>query len=125
MAKLKNQENDYKEIVDINSIEYLEEKKIALYKVMVLSGGIDVLMTIPETVTMFQTLGGSIIIEEIIEYFISNTIAKYGIDTDVKMTDRVVGFIPFPGVTGLNIRCFKELRKINKQIKKLEKAQRR
>jgi len=118
MAKLKNQENDYKEIVDINSIEYLEEKKIALYKVMVLSGGIDVLMTIPETVTMFQTLGGSIIIEEIIEYFISNTIAKYGIDTDVKMTDRVVGFIPFPGVTGLNIRCLKELRKINKQIKK-------
>jgi len=125
MAKLKNQENDYKEIVDVNSIEYLEEKKIALYKVMVLSGGIDVLMTIPETVTLFQTLGGSIIIEEIIEYFISNTIAKYGIDTDIKMTDRVVGFIPFPGVTGLNIRCFKELRKINKQIKKLEKAQRR
>ena len=124
MGKLIDHENHYKEIVDVNSVEYLEEKKLALYKVMAVSGGIDLLMSVPEMFTMFQTLGGSIIIEEIVEYFISNTIAKYGIDTDVRMTDRVVGFIPFPGVTGLNIRCLKELRKINKQIKKLEKAQR-
>ena len=122
----RNQNSDPDLIVeDVNSIEYLENKKKALYKVMAVSGGIDLLMTVPETFTMFQTLGGSVIIEEIIEYFISNTIAKYGIDTEVKMTDRVVGFIPFPGVTGLNIRCFKELRKINKQIKKLEKQQNR
>ncbi len=119
MTQVKN--TQYSEIEDINSIEYLEKKKMALYKVMAVSGGIDLMMTVPETFTMFQTLGGSIIVEEIIEYFISQTIAKYGIDTDVKMADRIAGFIPIPGVTGLNIRCFKELRKINKRIEKLKR----
>ncbi len=112
--------SDYMIIEDTNSIEYLREKKRALLKVMAVSSGIDVALSIPEGLTLFQTLGGSVIVEEIVEYFISTTIAKYQLDTDVRMTDRVFGFIPFPGVTALSIRCYKELRKVNKKLEKLE-----
>lgn len=108
-------------IFDENSIEFLQKKKKALYRLMAISSGIDLAMAIPEAVSAIGSLGGSIIIEEIIEYFISESINKYNIDTDIRTADRVAGFIPVPGVTALTIRCFKELRKINKKIKKLEK----
>lgn len=108
-------------IYDENSIEFLESKKKALYKLMAVSSGIDLLMAVPEAVSAIGSLGGSIIIEEIIEYFISESINKYNIDTDIRTVDRVAGFIPVPGVTALTIRCFKELRKINKRIKQLER----
>lgn len=99
---------------DENSPEFLRKKKWALYKIMAISSGIDLVMTIPEALTFFSTLGGSFIIEEIVEYFISEMINKNNIDMDIRMTDRVTGFIPIPGVTALTIRCFKELRKIRK-----------
>lgn len=105
-------------VKDENSPEFLRKKKRALYKIMAISSGIDLAMTIPEALTFFGTFGGSFIIEEIVEYFISDTINKHNIDTDIRMTDRVTGFIPIPGVTALTIRCFKELRK----IRKLEKG---
>ncbi len=117
-----DKKNNTQELIieDTNSIEYLEKKKKALKKIIAVSSGIDLVMSVPESFTMFQTLGGSVIIEEIIEYFISTTIGKYSLDTDVSWSDRTMGFIPIPGVTGLTIRCFKEIRKINKKIKQLE-----
>jgi len=107
-------------IFDENSVEFLEKKKKALYKLMAISSGIDLVMSVPEAVTMLGSFGGSIIIEEIIEYFISESINKFNIDTDIRTSDRITGFIPIPGFTALTIRCFKELRKINKKLKKLE-----
>lgn len=120
MSKIENKIKIDK-VEDVNSLEYLLEKRQALLKVMAISTGIDFVMFVPEMAAAMPSFFSSIIMEEVIEYFISNTIAKYQLDTDVKMTDRAVGFIPVPGVTGLNVRCLKELRKLNKKIKKLER----
>ena len=103
---------------DENSPEFLSKKKKALWRLIAVSSGIDLAMTIPEALTAFSTLGGSFIIEELVEFLISESINKYNIDTDIRVTDRVFGFIPVPGVTALTIRCFKELRKIRKLEKK-------
>lgn len=99
---------------DENSPEFLKKKKKALWRLIAISSGIDLAMTIPEAMTAIGTFGGSLVIEEIIEYFISESINKYNIDTDIRGSDRMLGFIPVPGVTALSIRCFKELRKIRK-----------
>lgn len=102
-------------------LSYLQQKKKDLIKVMMVSSGIDLILSVPESLTFFQTLGGSVLVEEIVEYFISKTLAKHELTGSLKMTDKITGFIPVPGVTGLTIRCIKEWRKANKELKKLNR----
>lgn len=104
-------------VIEKDALANLKKKKNALIKMMLISSGIDLAMTIPEAATMFQTLGGSIIVEEIVESVISNTIGnmeEYGVK--ISWLDRAKGFIPIPGITSLTLKCWKELKKVNQQI---------
>lgn len=108
-------------ILDKSSVDYLKKKKAALIKMMFISSGIDLAMTIPEAATMFQTLGGSIIVEEIVETVISSAVGNMeDYDINISWLDRAKGFIPLPGITALTLKCWRELKKVNEKLELLE-----
>jgi len=109
-------------VIDENSPEFLAKKKRVLLKLMAVSSGIDLAMFLPESLMFLGTMGGSLIMEEIVEYFISESINKYNVDTNIRAMDRIMGFIPIPGITALSIRCYKELKKVRKLEKKLDRS---
>jgi len=107
--------------IDENSADFLKKKKKALIKMMFISSGIDLALAVPEAATMFQTLGGSIIVEELVETVISSVIGEtedYGIK--ISWMDRAKGFIPVPGITALSIKCWRELKSVNEQLELLK-----
>ena len=85
------------------------------------SAGLDFLMTSIEMPWIFATFGGSVVIEEIIEYALSNYISKYGIKGKLSWSDKAIGIIPIPGFTAVGSRCIKEL--IRGRFKESQKAQ--
>ncbi len=109
-------------IIDKDSLEYFKEKKQALVKIMLVSSGIDLAMSIPEAAAMLPSFGGSIVAEEIVEYFISNYIGNLE-EYDIKVSwfDKAKGFIPIPGFTSLTLKCWKELKKVNAEIEQRSK----
>lgn len=104
-------------IIDKDSLEYFKEKKQALIKIIMISSGIDFAMGIPEAAAFLPSFGGSMVAEEIVEYFISNFIGNLEeYDIKVSWLDKAKGFIPIPGFTSLTLKCWKELKKVNAEI---------
>lgn len=59
-------------------------------------------------------VGSNIVVEEALEYYISNTLAKRYFGEELSRTQKIAGVIPIPGVTGLSMKCFQEYMKIQK-----------
>ena len=76
---------------------------------MLLSGGIDGLMWLLATWFSVPTFFTSYIIDELIEYGISNLIAKTGITTKVTKLDKIIGLVPIPLITSITVRSSIEL----------------
>lgn len=96
----------------------VEKRRKALWTMMTLSSGIDVVMKVFELELLIPTLGSDIVIGEIIEWFVSTFLG--GAKIDIKMRHKLVGLLPIPGVTSLSIQCVQELwklRGIEKQLK--------
>jgi len=108
-------------VLEKNSVDFLKKKKTALIKMMIISSGIDLALAIPEAATMFQTFGGSIIVEELVETVISSAIGNMeDYDINISWLDRAKGFIPLPGITALSLKCWRELKKVNEQLELLD-----
>jgi len=104
-------------VIEKNSVAYLKKKKAALIKMMIISSGIDLALTIPEAATMFQTFGGSIIVEELVETVISSAVGNMAdYDISISWLDRAKGFIPLPGVAALSLKCWRELKEVNEKL---------
>lgn len=80
-----------------------------LWIILILSFGVDWIATSLALLLSPIFPVATIVIEEFIENVISNLIAKYGLKQDLSTWDNILGFIPFPGVTALTVRCVKEL----------------
>ncbi len=100
-----------------DSLESLKKRKSNLIKALILSSGIDIVISAFELPFMVTFLGAPIILDEIIEYFISSWIA--GSTIDLKKRNRLVGLIPIPGVTSVSVQCIRELWKLRKEEKRL------
>jgi hypothetical protein len=98
----------------------IRDKKRKLWRAIILSSGTDVILNIFELPAAIQTLGASLIVDEILEYFISNWVA--GTDIQIKKRNRLIGLIPIPGITSISVQCAKELWWLNREEKKLMKA---
>lgn len=70
-------------------------------------------MSFAEVPFLVQTLGGSLVVEEIMEFFISRWIAGSAID--LKKRYKILGLIPIPGVTSLSIQALLTIRRLNKE----------
>ena len=95
----------------------LRKRKKGLIKALVLSAGIDIAISVFEFPLVVEFLGTPLIIDEIVEYFISRWVAGHNID--LKKRNRLIGFIPIPGVTSVSVQCIRELWKLNKAEKKM------
>lgn len=107
-------------IVDTKAAELadIRKRKSNLWKALILSSGIDIALSFVELATLLETLGGSIIIDEAIEYFISKWVA--GSNIDLKNRSRLIGFIPIPGVTSISVQALKEIWKLSRREKELQ-----
>lgn len=81
-----------------------EEDKDHLIKILVISALIDVV----SFYGVLASLGLGVVVEEAIEYFISQQIAKYG-KINLSKTDNVIGALPIPGVTAVTVHCARKL----------------
>jgi len=94
----------------------LLKRRAQLLKAMIAPLAIDLILSclaIP-----FIAAGGTIV-EEIIEYFISNYFSNSSVDIKLSNTDKIFGLLPIPGVTGFNVRCAREIYSIQKELKQL------
>lgn len=82
----------------------LEADKQTLWKIMLLSGGIDIFTSYG----IFASMGVGVVVEELVESGVSQIIAKYG---KVKLSafDNIMGVIPVPGVTAVTVHCARKL----------------
>ncbi len=100
--------------IQIQEIEKVRlPTKRALLLMIALSVALDYMMMSVELPLVVITLGGSVVVEEIIELLLSNQLAKHGLQDKLSLTDKAIGFIPIPGVTAIAVRCIKELIKGN------------
>ncbi|MDX2286093.1 MAG: hypothetical protein NW241_18135 [Bacteroidia bacterium] len=90
----------------------LQAYKRRLYWMIALSSGIDTLIFLAETPLILPFFGSSLIVDELVEYFISNLLARNKMR--IKRRYRIVGILPIPGVTGLSIQCLLELRRLRR-----------
>jgi hypothetical protein len=97
--------------------------RFQLIGLMLLSGGIDGLMWVLATWFSIPTFFTSYVVDEVIEYGISNLLAKTAIDTKVTKLDKIIGLVPIPLITSITIRCkielFKSFNEKDKTPKKL------
>ena len=105
-----------------------QRKTLSAYKrrlrlLILLSAGIDVLIFYFEIPLIITFFGASLLVDEIIEFFISNLLAKNKMRR--KKRFKIFGFIPLPGVTALSIQAGIELwrswRRPEKILHNLEK----
>lgn len=85
-------------------IDTHQADKKELWKILIISGVIDILTTSGT----IASLGTGVVVEELIENIISQIIAKYG---KIKLTavDNAIGALPIPGVTAVTVHCAKKL----------------
>lgn len=100
----------------IPNLEEIRKRKANLWKALLLSAGIDIAMTFFEVPVIISTFGTELILDEVIEYFLSGWIA--GTAIDLKRRNRLIGLLPIPGVTSLSVQCAKELWKLQKAEKR-------
>lgn len=92
-------------------MEILDEKytgkeydKDQLIRIMAIAAIIDVVTTSG----VLATWGLGLVVEEAIEAFVSNQIAKYG-KIKLNQLDYAIGAIPIPGVTAVTVHCARKL----------------
>lgn len=113
MAISKNKRN---ELIDVVAEKVpVGNRKSTLIAIIILSSGLDLILSMAELPWIVVTLGGAVVFEEIVEYFISKLLAKHTINLEITKTERALGFIPIPGVTALSIKCIKLLMKERKE----------
>lgn len=101
--------------MEILEEKYIEEKdKEHLIQILAISAILDILTTSGSFAAFLPSLGGSLVVEEIIENFVSRIIAKYG---GIKLTtfDNTVGALPIPGITAVTVHCTRKL--LGKKLK--------
>lgn len=108
-------ESPPKKRVEIRA-SYLLARRNKLMRMMIAPFAIDVLMSFG-ALPVFA-FGGTIV-EEIVEYFISTYFSRSNEDVELSNTDKLFGLLPIPGVTAFNVRCAREIYKINKELKTL------
>lgn len=89
-----------------------EKMKRKYLMLIALSSGIDLIMTTIDLGLAIPTFGGSIILEEVLEYFISSKLASMSEGIELSKRDKIIGALPIPGVTALSVHCLRELRKL-------------
>jgi len=95
--------------MEILEEKYTQEKdKAHLVQILAISAILDILTTSGSFAALPFSLGGSIVVEEIIENFISRIIAKYG-KVNLTTFDNTVGALPIPGVTAVTVHCARKL----------------
>jgi len=99
-----------------NRVTYLVNRRNKIFRMMIAPVAIDLLMSFG-ALPLFA-LGGSVV-EEIIEYFISTYFSRKNEDMELSNVDKMIGLLPFPGVTAFNVRCAREIYSINKELKTL------
>ncbi len=77
-----------------------------LIRLAILSAVIDLVATFAE-IPFLEFMVGTIAVKEIIEQLISTLIARHEIN--LTAFDRLVGLIPFPGVTPVTVRVARAL----------------
>ena len=90
----------------------LEHKKQNLWRLFLLSAGIDIF----STAGVFASFGLGVIIEELIENAVSRMIANYG-NITLTTFDHWAGALPIPGVTAVTVHCGRKLLNIYVQEK--------
>ncbi len=88
-----------------------------LYLLILVSSGIDVAATLAGGVAALPTLGGSFVVEEVVEWIISGLLAKNKLD--LKKRYKIIGLLPVPGLTSLSIQCVLELRALSRRPEKI------
>ncbi|RMG68656.1 MAG: hypothetical protein D6722_11575 [Bacteroidetes bacterium] len=95
-----------------------------LWLLILVSSGLDILIFLPEIPVLFSWFGSSLILDELIEYFISTAIARSRLKLHPGY--KVAGLIPIPGVTALSLQAAHALirswRKPEKVLASLEAA---
>lgn len=79
-----------------------------------ISVGADILLSGIELPWLIATFGGSLVLEEFIEQQVSSRIIKWGLPFEITRTDRILGYLPIPGVTRVSVACFRWLFKKKK-----------
>jgi hypothetical protein len=82
------------------------ERRRTLIKLAAISIGIDLILSLGE-LPFIGVLPIAMSSEEIAEAIISTLIARHGLDLD--FFDRLLGFLPIPGVTAVTVRVIREL----------------
>ncbi|MFN0200749.1 MAG: hypothetical protein ACKVTZ_04485 [Bacteroidia bacterium] len=95
----------------------ITQRKKALWGLIAISSGIDVVMEVFDIGLAVPSMGLSLVIDEILEWFISNYLS--GVKIDLKMRNRLIGLLPLPGVTSVSVQALKEIWKLNKLEKEL------
>jgi len=78
------------------------------------SAGLDIVVSTLGWSLTIPMVGSNIVVEEALEYYISNTLAKRYFGEELSNSQKIAGVIPIPGVTGLSMKCFQEYMKIQK-----------
>ncbi len=71
-----------------------------------ISSGIDTALFGLEIPFIGASFGSSLVVDEIVEYFISSLLARNKMK--LKKRYKIVGFIPVPGLTSLTLQCIME-----------------
>lgn len=105
--------------LDPGEKKILRNYKRRLYTLMGISSGIDLLLSSAEIVLAVPSFGSSIVVEELVEWFISSLLAKNKMD--LKKRYKIVGLLPVPGLTSLTIQAVLELRKASREPEEILK----
>ncbi|MCB0516413.1 MAG: hypothetical protein R2798_04005 [Chitinophagales bacterium] len=100
-----------KEVIDqvVDKLPINFSERTSLIIILAVAAGIDVMLSGLELPWVVATLGGSIVIEEIVEYFISKFIAKNNAQIELTRMDKLLGWLPVPGVTAVSVACARAL----------------
>lgn len=85
----------------------LDREKI--WKLLALSAGIDIFISVVGTPAWVSTLGSGFVIEELVESGISKVIETLVPGFELKSIDYAIGALPIPGVTAVSVRCVRLL----------------
>lgn len=69
--------------------------------------GVDLMLSTIEMPFIIATFGGALVIEEIVERFVADRMAKQGLPFKITRLDRWLGFLPIPGVTRISVACLR------------------
>jgi hypothetical protein len=100
--------------------QQLQDYRRRLRWLILLSSGIDTLIFFVEAPLILPFMGGSLIIDEIVEHILSRLIAANRMR--LKKRYRIAGLIPVPGVTALTLQSLVEMRKSRRHPEEILKA---